>query len=111
MDEERKIVIASDSGISIRSFKDISQALNACFDATGILLSENDLSPEFFDLRSGLMGEFFQKFTNYKLKIAVVLQNPKAYGERFSELVYEHRSHNMIRFLATKDEAETWLLS
>ena len=78
MNEECRIVIASDSGISIRSFADISDAIAACLGAEGLILTENDLAPEFFDLRSGLAGELFQKFVNYRLRLAVVLQDPEA---------------------------------
>src|SRR2546428_13853741 len=109
MNEERRILIASDAGISIRSFSDISDALSACLGAKGIILTENDLAPEFFDLRTGLAGELFQKFTNYKRRVALVLPDPKAYGERFSELAYEHASHSTIRFVRSQDEAKAWL--
>jgi len=109
MSEKREIVIATDAGISIQSFSDIADALGACLGAAGLILTEGDLTPEFFDLRSGLAGELFQKFTNYKLRVAIVLPDPDAYGERISELAYEHKAHNMIRFVRSKDEAETWL--
>ena len=109
MNEERRIVIASGSGISIGSFTDISDALGACIGRPGLILTENDLAPEFYDLRSGLAGELFQKFMNYRLRIAIVLPDPQAYGERFNELAYEHRSHSMIRFVSSQDEAITWL--
>ena len=109
MDEARRILIASDSGISIRSFSDVSDAIGACFGAAGLILAESDLSPEFFDLRSGLAGEALQKFVNYRVRVAIVLPDPQAYGERFSELAYEHRSHSMIRFVRSKDEANAWL--
>jgi hypothetical protein len=109
MNEERKILIASDSGISIRSFNDIPDAIAACIDADGIIFTEDDFAQEFFDLRSGLAGELFQKCINYNIRLAVVLPSPDAYGERISELAYEHRSHKMIRFVRSKDEAETWL--
>ena len=109
MNEERRILVASDSGISIRSFDDISDALGACIGAAGLILTEEDLAREFFDLRSGLAGELFQKFTNYKLRVAIVLPDPEAYGERFSELAYEHTTHSIIRFVPTKDEAKAWL--
>jgi Domain of unknown function (DUF4180) len=109
MNDEGKILVASDSGISIRSFDDISDAIAACLGAEGIIFTEGDLAQEFFDLRSGLAGELFQKFTNYKLRVAIVLPDPEAYGERISELAYEHKSHNMIRFVRSKAEAETWL--
>src|SRR5215216_7011264 len=103
MNEERRILVASDSGISMRSISDISDALGSCICAEGLIVTENDLAPEFFDLRSGLAGELFQKFTNYNLRVAIVLPDPEAYGERFSELAYEHRSHSMIRFVRSKD--------
>lgn len=109
MCEERRIIIASDAGISIRSFGDISDAISACFGAEGLLLTEDDLSKEFFDLRSGLAGELFQKLINYKVRAAIVLPDPEAYGERFSELAFEHKTHNMIRFARSKDEAKAWL--
>jgi len=109
MNEEHKIVIASDSGISIGSFVDIPDAIAACLGAAGLILTEGDLAREFFDLRSGLAGELFQKFMNYRIRAAIVLPDCEAYGERFSELAYEHRSHSMIRFVRSKDEAEAWL--
>ena len=109
MNEERRIVVASDSGISIRSFSDISGALGACIGTKGLILTENDLAPEFFDLRTGLAGELFQKFTNYRLRVAIVLPDPEAYGERFGELAYEHASHSMIRFVRSQDDAKAWL--
>jgi hypothetical protein len=109
MNEERRILVASDSAISIRSYSDITDAVGACFGADGLILTEKDLAPEFFDLRSGLAGEFFQKVTNYGLRVAFVLPDPYAYGERFGELAYEHTSHRMIRFFRSEDEAKAWL--
>ncbi|HEV2665802.1 MAG TPA: DUF4180 domain-containing protein, partial [Blastocatellia bacterium] len=90
MGEERKILIASDSGIYIRSFRDISDAILGCIGADGLVLTEDDLPKEFFDLRTGWAGELFQKATNYRLRVAIVLPDPEAYGKRFSELAYEH---------------------
>lgn len=104
-----KIIVASDSAISIRSSSDIADALGASLGAKGLILAETDLAPEFFDLRTGLAGELFQKFINYKVRVAIVLPDPEAYGERFGELAYEHRSHGMIRFVGSKDEAIAWL--
>jgi Domain of unknown function (DUF4180) len=111
MTERAKILIAADSGLRLQSAQDISDVVGACFDTSGLILQESDLAPAFFDLRSGLLGELFQKFTNYKLRLAMVLPDPKIHGERFSELAYEHRSHNLIRFFFSEAEAKTWLSS
>ena len=109
MNEEPRIVIASDSGVAIRAHKDISEALSVCLGAGGIILGEDDLGPEFFNLRSGLAGELFQKCMNYRVRVAIVVPDPGAYGERFAELAYEHSSHGMIRFVGSAEEAKTWL--
>jgi hypothetical protein len=109
MNEERGIIIASEAGISIRTFSDIPDAIGACLNAKGLIFTEDDLAREFFDLRSGIAGELFQKFMNYKLRAAIAVPDPTIYGERFSELAYEHASHGMIRILRSKDEAVGWL--
>ena len=109
MSEPRRIVIASDAGIAVRSFGDITDAIGACFGAAGLILTEGDLGSEFFDLRSGLAGELLQKFVNYRLRVAIIIPNPQAHGERFSELAYEHSTHNLIRFCRSAEEAKAWL--
>jgi len=111
MSDANTIVIAADSGISIRSLDDISEAVGTCIGSKGLVLTEEELSPDFFDLRTGLAGELFQKFMNYRLRLAIVLPDPHRYGERFSELAYEHRSHNTIRFVSSTSEARSWLHS
>jgi hypothetical protein len=109
MNEERKIIIASDSGISVRSFDDVSDMLGLCVGSDGLIITEAELAPEFFELRSGLAGELFQKATNYRFRLAIVLPDTSVYGDRFSELAYEHRSHNLIRFFPSIDQAKAWL--
>jgi hypothetical protein len=94
MAEERRIVVASDSGIAIRSFNDIADAIEACIGRVGLILTEDNLTPAFFDLSSGLAGELFQKLVNYKVRTAIVVPHPEAHGERF---------------LRSRDEADAWL--
>ena len=96
---------------TIRSFNDIPDALVASTEQGGLVVSEADLGPDFFNLRTGLAGELFQKCVNYGARLAIVLPDPKAYGERFSELVYEHRTHAVIRFFGSESDARQWLQS
>jgi hypothetical protein len=106
---EARLIIATESGLCLRTAQDISDLIGAGYASSGLLLSEPDLSPEFFDLRTGLAGQAFQKFTNYRLRVALVIADPGAYGKRFSELAYEHRNHNLIRFFSSEAEAKAWL--
>jgi Domain of unknown function (DUF4180) len=77
----------------------------------GAMLQESDLASSFFDLHTGLLGELFQKCKNDELRLAMVLLEPAIHGERFGELIHEHRAHKMIRFFASVDAAKAWLSS
>jgi hypothetical protein len=111
MSNKDRIVFASESGISIQSFDDISDAVGKCFGARGLVLTEADLGREFYELRTRLAGELFQKFVNYQIRIAIVLPNPNSHGERFAELANEHRTHPIIRFVDSVEAAKAWLES
>jgi Domain of unknown function (DUF4180) len=92
----------------IRTTNDLVDALLQGPQA-GLILSEADLSPAFFDLRSGLAGELLQKVVNYRARLAIVLVDPAAHGERFSEVVHDHRRHPAVRFFRSEAEAREWL--
>jgi Domain of unknown function (DUF4180) len=113
MMENPNILIAADSNIRLETAQDIPDLIGACWgmDGLGVILQESDLASSFFDLRTGLLGELFQKCTNYNLRLAMVVLEPGGHGERFSELVHEHRSHKLIRFFTSVDEAKVWLSS
>jgi len=111
MSDRDHIIIASKSGIAIHSLDDISDAVGKCFGAKGLVLTGADLGGDFFELRTRLAGELFQKFVNYQIRIAIVLPNPNSHGERFAELAYEHRTHPIIRFVDSVEAARAWLLA
>ena len=108
MNSARKIIIASDRGLLIRCRDDISDAVGASLGRR-LILSEGDLGPDFFELRTGLAGELIQKFVNYRVRVAVIVPIPDAHGERFAELAYEHATHPTVRFLRSVDEAMEWI--
>lgn len=95
--------------MELREPGDIADALAASIDQGGLILDEKSLGPAFFDLRTGFAGEVLQKFTNYRARLAILLADPDAYGSRFSELVYEHRTHRLVRFFGSEQQARQWL--
>ena len=95
--------------MEIRESADIANALRAGMSGGGLLLEETQLGAKFFDLRTGLAGEVLQKFTNCRVRLAIVVADPAAHGGRFSELVHEHRTHNAVRFFSDVRLARQWL--
>ncbi len=109
MSESRKFLVAAEEGYWLGSADDALFLIGNLYGWDGVLLTEEDLAPDFFNLRTGLAGELLQKFVNYRVRVAIVLPAPDAYGERFSELAWEHRTHSLIRFFPSREGAEAWL--
>jgi hypothetical protein len=95
--------------LKILATSDIPGALGLSVDKGGLLLDESAFGPDFFDLRTGLAGELFQKFVNYRAKLAIVVGDPHAHGARFGELIFEHRTHPNVRFFTSEQLARQWL--
>jgi hypothetical protein len=95
----------------VTTLEDVGRVLETVWgaDADGLLLREADLSPAVFDLRSGLLGELFQKLTNNRVRAAFVVPDPARHGERFAELASEHARHNQIRFVTDETAGLAWL--
>jgi len=78
-------------------------------DSNRILLEEKYLHPAFFDLKTGLAGAIFQKFADYRVKAAIVVDLDGIPSARFHELVLECNRGNQIHFFKDVAQAERWL--
>lgn len=75
-----------------------------------LLVLQASLSPDFFDLSTGLAGAVLQMLANYHLQTAFVVDKSTIKSERFQELMTETEFNDEYRFFATKEAAEAWLL-
>ncbi|NKB34575.1 MAG: DUF4180 domain-containing protein [Pseudomonadales bacterium] len=87
----------------------VMKLLSSSFEQEGMLISEHDLGPAFFDLSTGLAGEIFQKFANYNQKLAIVVADLSNYSQRIQELALEHSNHSHIRFVSSEEAGREWL--
>jgi hypothetical protein len=95
----------------LKSGRDANQLFEFASAESRILLLETDLAPAFFDLKTGVAGEVFQKFVNYRIPLAIVVPSPGMHGDRFEELAREHKNHPAVRFFTNEDDARAWLLA
>lgn len=70
-----------------------------------IALDKRALAEDFFVLSSGLAGEVLQKFTNYKMKLAVFGDFSGYTSKALRDFFYETNKGNHIYFMPTKEEA------
>ena len=75
----------------------------------GCIFTLADLGRDFFNLKTKIAGEVFQKFVNYNFKVAFIIPADHNLGNRVTELIRDHARHNCIRFFETIDEAEKWI--
>ncbi len=99
------------NGYSIQSEADVLDLLALCgeYDSNRVLVRRLNLPPEFFDLKTGFAGMFFQKMANYRVRWAVLLSENTDYRERFKELMFEHATNRTLRFSERQSDSETWL--
>lgn len=95
----------------ISSGQDILDIISNCYglEKCRLVIHATDLHPDFFDLKTGLLGEIFLKLSNYRVKTAFIVDYDEIQSERFHELIYEHRRSHEIRFFDDLTHAEEWL--
>ncbi|MCE1253807.1 MAG: DUF4180 domain-containing protein [Anaerolineae bacterium] len=76
-----------------------------------LLLPEGVLPDTFFQLKSGVAGQVLQKFVNYHMRVAAVIDPRMAREGRFGEMVLEANRGNQFRVFDDRAQAEDWLLA
>jgi hypothetical protein len=80
-------------------------------ETSRLLLHAENLTPDFFQLRTGVAGAVLLKFSNYRIK-AVVLASPEQVGTgKFYEFVIETNRGREFGVFYTRQQAEQWLLA
>jgi hypothetical protein len=75
-----------------------------------LMLHQDNVAPQFFDLATGLAGAVLQKLSNYFIR-AVMIVDPKTIAsKRFQELVYECNQGGDLHFTEDRGAGEAWLV-
>jgi len=70
-----------------------------------IIINKSLISERFFDLKTRLAGEILQKFTNYRVKVAIVGDFSVYSSQSLKDFIYESNNGNAIFFLPTEQQA------
>ncbi|MCX7026554.1 MAG: DUF4180 domain-containing protein [Spirochaetes bacterium] len=86
---------------------DVSDALDlmANAGARSIVVREEHLAPEFFRLSSRLAGDILQKFTNYRVRFAIVGDFSKYASKFLQNFIRESNATGQTIFMPTLEEA------
>lgn len=72
----------------------------------GIVLYEKNISPVFFDLSSGLAGEILQKFSNFRIKLAIIGDFSAYQGKSLKDFIFESNKLGNVNFVNSLEEAQ-----
>lgn len=98
----------SDDGLVIKSVQDALELLaTASYEqgATCVLLREQHLLPEFFELQTGLAGEILQKYTNYRMKLVIVGNFSGVQSNSLKAFILESNRGQQVAFMPTRAAA------
>jgi hypothetical protein len=101
------IAQVSSDVIIIRTIQDALDLMANCQynGAEKIILDERNITPEFFDLRTRLAGDILQKFSNYRVQLAIVGDFSKYASKSLHDFIYESNKQKHIIFVESIDQA------
>ena len=74
-------------------------------DFDRMILHEQTITPDFFDLKTGLAGEILQKFSNYRVRLAIIGDFSAYTSKSIKDFIFESNQRRQINFVGTLDEA------
>ena len=75
-------------------------------DIGNIILQEKNITPDFFDLKNKMAGDILQKFSNYRVKLAIVGDFSKYTAKSVRDFLFESNKLGHINFVKTIEEAK-----
>ncbi|ATO50813.1 DUF4180 domain-containing protein [Brevibacillus laterosporus] len=105
---DSKVAIISSDSIIINNVNDALDVManvrynNGC---EKMLVRKEHLTEDFFNLRTGFAGEVLQKYTNYKMKIAIVGEFESYNSKSLNDFIYECNKGKQVFFKPTEEEA------
>lgn len=94
-------------GIIIGNIEDGTDLLGNLYyqDFGCVILHEKNITTDFFDLKTKIAGEILQKFSNYRVRLAIVGDFDKYDSKSLRDFIFESNNGRMVNFTATVDEA------
>ncbi|TDQ11848.1 DUF4180 domain-containing protein [Pedobacter metabolipauper] len=70
-----------------------------------IIIHEKNITPAFFDLKSGIAGEILQKFVNFKVRLVILGDFSKHPGQSIKDFIFESNKGRQVNFSGSLEQA------
>jgi hypothetical protein len=103
-----RILAGLDSGE--KAINDVQDAIDLMANAgqsgaDGVIVYAFQLAPDFFRLETGLAGEILQKFSNYRMRLAIIGDFAVYKSRSLHNFIIESNKHRHILFVSSLEEA------
>jgi hypothetical protein len=71
-----------------------------------IIIHTKNITEDFFDLKTGIAGEILQKFSTYRVQLAIVGDFSNYTSKSLNDFIFESNKHGRINFVDSTDEAK-----
>lgn len=104
--DSKVAIISSDK----RIIENVNDALDVMAnvhyqDCDKMILRKEHIIDDFFDLKTKLAGEILQKYTNYRMKVAIVGEFSSYNSKSLNDFIYESNKGKQVLFKQTESEA------
>ncbi|MDD4409984.1 MAG: DUF4180 domain-containing protein [Candidatus Pacebacteria bacterium] len=103
---EEVIVELISNEVELSKAQDALDLMGRCFPlgVKKIIIRQENIIPEFFDLKTGIAGEMLQKFVNYYFKVIIVGDYSKYTSNALKDFIYESNKQGEIIFISSLEE-------
>lgn len=70
-----------------------------------IVIRKEGITPAFFDLKNGLAGEMLQKFSNYRVQLAIIGDFAPYTSKSIRDFIFESNKRRQINFVDSLADA------
>lgn len=111
IDETKIAEIISENSV-ITTTQDATDLLGNLYyqEVDKVILHEKNITPDFFDLKTGIAGEILQKFSNYRVRLAIVGDFSAYQSQSIKDFIFESNKLRQINFVKSNEEAMDKLL-
>lgn len=108
---EHKIAVVDSPGLKIETGQEALDLMaNAGYlGARAIILPAENLSGDFFDLKTGVAGDILQKFSNYRMKLAITGSFEGYQSRSLAAFIRESNRGNLVFFVPDMETALDYL--
>jgi hypothetical protein len=100
---DEKILEIEDDSIILKDAQDLLDIVGS-YSVRTIILRKENITPEFFDLKTKVAGEILQKASNYGLKIGIIGDFKSIKSKSLRDFIYESNKTKQVLFKESKEE-------